>query len=129
MDNAMFGDGDPELHPLMLVDWQAIMISNPLQDVAWMLSTCLPVDVRRETENDLLHYYHRQLLGAGVKNYTFDQCVDDYDVAVLYMLSYPLIIGGAFDPANDRGRELAEACLRRSSQTVSDRGVLDRIPS
>ena len=44
-------------------------------------------------------------------------------------MSYPLIIGGAFDPANERGRKLAESVVQRSSQTVSDRKLLDLLPT
>jgi len=128
MDNAMFGDGKPGLHPVVLLDWQAIMVSNPLQDISWMLSTCLKTDIRRDHEEELLRYYHAGLLEAGVTDYSFDQCIDDYEVGVLYLLSYPLIIGGAFDPAGERGKELAEESLRRSSQTITDRGILRRIP-
>jgi len=128
MDNAMFGDGGPGLHPVSLLDWQAIMVSNPLQDIAWMLSTCIKTDLRRAHEDELLAYYHQSLVDAGVTDYTLDQCIDDYEVAVLYLLSYPIIIGGAFDPANERGRELAEECLRRASQTVTDRQLLRRLP-
>jgi hypothetical protein len=128
MDNAMFGDGKPGLEPVVMVDWQAIMVSNPMQDIAWMLSTCLPTPVRREHEDELVAYYHQKMVDAGCAGYTLEQCIDDYEVGVLYLLSYPLIIAGAFDPANERGKGLAEEGLRRSSQTITDRGILSRIP-
>ena len=124
MDNAMFGDGKPGLKPVVLVDWQAIMISNPLQDVAWMLATGIDTKVRRAEEESLLAYYVAALEKNGVSGYTLEQCIDDYNVGVLFLLSYPIIIAGAFDPANERGRELAEESLRRHSATVEDRGLL-----
>ena len=76
-----------------------------------------------------MRYYHARLTDLGVEGYSLEQCWDDYDVAVLYLLSYPLVIGGAFDAANERGKRLAEEVLRRSSQTVTDRGLLKLIPS
>ena len=39
-------------------------------------------------------------------------------------MAYPLIIGGAFDPANERGLALAQTVLQRSTQTVTDRNLL-----
>lgn len=129
MDNVMFGSGgDLQEHPVVLIDWQALMVSNPMHDMAYMVSQSLSVEDRRAHEDELVQHYHARLGERGVRDYSIEQCWDDYDVAVLYLLSYPLIIGGAFDPANDRGRQLAEEVLRRSSQTVSDRGLLARIP-
>jgi hypothetical protein len=128
MDNAMFGDGRAGLAPVVMVDWQAIMVSNPGQDIAWMLSTCIPTPERRAHEDELLAYYHGKMVDAGCAGYTLEQCIDDYEVGVLYLLAYALIIAGAFDPANERGKGLAEECLRRSAQTISDRGILRRIP-
>ena len=121
VDNVMFGPDDQ--HPVVLIDWQAVMVSNPLQDLAYLLSQNLTVDDRRAHEDELVRYYFDQLVALGVTGYTLEQCWDDYDVGVLYLLSYPLIIGGAFDPANERGKQLAEEVLRRSSQTVTDRGL------
>ena len=124
MDNAMFGDGKPGLKPVVLVDWQAIMISNPLQDIAWMLATGIDTKVRREQEEALLAYYVAAVQKHGVTGYSLEQCIDDYNVGVLFLLSYPIIIAGAFDPANARGKELAEEGLRRHSATVEDRQLL-----
>ena len=43
-------------------------------------------------------------------------------------LAVGVIIGGAFDPANERGKALAEEGLRRSTAAVADRGLLKLIP-
>ena len=126
VDNVMFGDDDQ--HPVVMIDWQAVMVSNPLQDLAYLLSQNLTIEDRRAHEDELVRYYYNRLLELGVRDYTLEQCWEDYDVGVLYLLAYPLIIGGAFDPANERGKQLAEEVLRRSSQTVTDRGLLSLIP-
>jgi hypothetical protein len=126
LDNVMFGDEDQ--HPVVLIDWQAVMVSNPMQDVSYLLSQNLTIEDRRAYEDELVGYYFDKVCSLGVEGYTLEQCWDDYDVGGLYLLSYPLIIGGAFDPANERGKRLAEEVLRRSSQTVTDRGLLARVP-
>ena len=121
LDNVMFGTGDQ--HPVMLVDWQAVMVSNPAHDLSYMLSQSLDVEVRRAHEAELVEYYHAALLRNGVTDYSLEQCYDDYDVGVLFLLSYPLIIGGFCD-MTPRAVQLAEAVLERSSATVSDRNLL-----
>jgi hypothetical protein len=45
----------------------------------------------------------------------------------LFLFSYPLIIGGFCQMDDPRGVELARAVLERSSATVSDRGLLQRL--
>ena len=122
LDNVMFGSGADQ-HPVMLIDWQAVMVSNPGHDLAYMLTQSLPVEVRREHEQELVEYYHSALLRHGVSNYTLEQCFDDYDVGILFLFSYPLIIGGFCD-MTPRAVQLAEAVLQRSSTAVSDRGLL-----
>ena len=123
LDNVMFGSG-PEQHPVMLVDWQAVMVSNPAHDLSYMLTQSLDVDVRRAHEAELVEYYHAGLVSRGVTDYSLQQCFDDYDVGILFLFSYPLIIGGFCDMTNPRAGSLAEAVLRRSSTAVSDRGLL-----
>jgi Ecdysteroid kinase-like family len=125
LDNVMFGSG-PDQHPVMLIDWQALMVSNPAHDLSYMLTQSLDVEVRRTHEAELVEYYHRALLKHGVPNYTLDQCFDDYDVGMLFLFSYPLIIGGFCD-MTPRAVQLAEAILLRSSTALSDRGVLARL--
>ena len=127
LDNVMFGQG-PRQHPIVLIDWQAVMVSNPMQDVAYMLSQSMDTRLRRAHEDELIRHYRDRVTELGVEGYTLEQAVADYDVAVLWIMCYPLIIGGAFDPANERGLALAQTVLQRSTQTVSDRRLLDLLP-
>jgi hypothetical protein len=123
LDNVMFG-GAPGQHPVMMVDWQAIMVSNPMHDLSYLLSQSLDVELRRAHEAELVEYYHRAITSLGVRDVTLQECWDGYDVGALFLLSYPLIIGGFCDMDDPRGVELARAVLRRSSATVSDRGLV-----
>lgn len=125
LDNVMFGSG-PDQHPVMLVDWQAVMVSNPAHDLSYMLTQSLDIEVRRAHEAELVEYYHSALLEHGVTDYSLEQCYDDYDVGILFLFSYPLIIGGFCD-MTPRAVRLAEAILMRSSTAVSDRGLLRRL--
>ena len=127
LDNVMFGQ-TAEQAPIVLIDWQAIMVSNPMQDLGYMLSQSMDTELRRAHEDELIAYYRDRITGLGVEGYTLEQARADYDVAVLWIMCYPVIIGGVCDPTNDRGRELAAQVIQRSTQTVSDRGLLSLLP-
>jgi aminoglycoside phosphotransferase (APT) family kinase protein len=128
MDNLMFNDGE-EGPPVVLLDWQTLMITNPLHDLAYLLSQSATIEARRAMEDELVRYYHAKVTELGVTNYSLEQCYDDYDLALLYMMSVAFVMGGAFDPANERGKRLAEETLRRACTSVVDRRLLERIPA
>ena len=109
LDNVMFGGGQGQ-HPVMMVDWQAIMVSNPLHDLSYLLSQSLDTELRRAHEAELVEYYYESLRRLGVGDVTLQECWDGYDVSVLFLFSYPLIIGGFCQMDDPRGVELAEPC-------------------
>ena len=128
MDNALFGNDIPGLLPVILIDWQNIMISNPLYDIGWMMFTSLPVDTRRECEKDILEHYVNQLKREGVEDYSIEQCENDYDVALLFILHFTILIAGLFDISTEEKRRLAETGLERSIAAFFDRDCLKLIP-
>lgn len=128
MDNMMFNEGEVG-PPVVLLDWQTLMVTNPLHDLAYMLSQSATIEARRAMEDELVRYYHAKLTELGVTGYSLEQCYDDYDLALLYMMTVAFVMGGAFNPANERGKRLAEETLRRSCMSVVDRGLLTRIPA
>lgn len=127
LDNVMFAQTEGQ-HPIVLIDWQAIMISNPMQDLAYLLSQSMDTDLRRAHEEELIAHSRDKLTELGVEGYTLEQARDDYDVAVLWILAYPIIIGGFCDTEQERAVALAELVLQRSSQTITDRNLLARLP-
>lgn len=129
MDNAMFGNGRPGSLPVIMIDWQNVMVSNPLQDLAWLAASSLEVDVRRAIEDEYLEYYHRKMAEHGVRDYTIEQIHDDYDIGLLFIMSFNILIAGAFVPSSERDRRMAIVGLERAIAAVIDRGLLTRIPS
>lgn len=127
MDNALFGGSKPELLPVVLIDWQNVMISNPLYDLAWMTATSMTVATRRACEKDLLNHYVACLQKSGVEQYTLKQCEQDYDIALLFILHFTILIAGAFDISEEKGRTLAETGLQRSIAAALDRDCLSLI--
>jgi hypothetical protein len=127
LDNIMFNEG-AQGTSVVLLDWQTLLINNPLHDLALILSMSATIEIRRSIEDEMVHYYHSKLVELGITGYKLEQCYEDYDLAVLYLMSVGLVMGG-FQPANERGRRLAEEVLRRSCAAVVDRGLLAHIPA
>ena len=85
-------------------------------------------EVRRAIEEDMLGYYCEAMKGCGVSGYSLAQVRADYDVAVLFMMNFNMIIAGAFVPSSERAREMAVEGLRRAVEAVLDRDLLRYIP-
>jgi aminoglycoside/choline kinase family phosphotransferase len=119
LDNMMFAK-EPGHHPVIVLDWQGVIISSGLQDVGYLLTQNLSVENRRKGERDLVAHYHSRLVEHGVTGYTLEQCWEDYRLAALYLFVYALVIGGTLDPSNDRGRAFMSSLLTRATATIED---------
>ena len=73
LDNLMLGT-PPESPAIVALDWQGVMRSKGIEDVAFLLSQSVPVDVRRRIEREQVERYrqgprcrrHRLLCLTGV---------------------------------------------------------------
>ena len=124
-DNLFF-DANGEM---AVADWQIVLRARGTYDVAYFLSQSVSPEDRRASEMEILHSYHEKLLEHGVKDYSFDQCFDDYRISAMFCLVYPVISGGNLDLANERGVELVTAMLDRSVATILDLDCDEMIPA
>ncbi|MHA2474975.1 MAG: phosphotransferase [Promethearchaeota archaeon] len=76
---------DSEDHKLkaILFDWEAWSIDVGCQDLVYMIGFWYFPDYRHLVEKGLIKYYHTALLDHGVKNYSWDECWDDYRLYAL----------------------------------------------
>jgi hypothetical protein len=77
LDNLLF-DPAPGGVPVAVVDWQLCTDGPAMNDVAYFIGAGLAVGDRRTVEMDLVRSYHTSLAGAGVSDYAWDQCWQDY---------------------------------------------------
>jgi hypothetical protein len=61
-----------------IVDWQTCNRSPALRDVAYVLGAGLLPEARRAHEGALVRGYHDALVAAGVRDYPWTTCWDDY---------------------------------------------------
>ena len=73
VDNMLFGGGR-----IAVVDWQTSNYLGAGMDAAYFLGSALDRKTRQVVEKDLLREYHSALEAHGVKNYSFNELLDDY---------------------------------------------------
>jgi hypothetical protein len=124
LDN-MFFDVDGDKRQVAMFDWQGICKSCGPHDLGYFISQSLRTQERRSHQDALVRGYWEQLCEAGVSDYSFDDCWNDYRVAVLYLFNYAVVIAGTLDLSNARGVKMARALSSRSAETVDEVGALD----
>lgn len=129
LDNMLFDDSG-ETTRLVVIDWQLIHRSLGVLDVAYFLGGNFPVEVRRKREQQLLHYYHDQLISNGVSDYSFDQCWEDYRLSTLALLLFMVSSQNdiALSELNDRGQNLVTTMFERYVTTILDADAGDFLP-
>jgi hypothetical protein len=124
LDNVFWGSADGS-SPVTLVDWQIAIKARGPYDVGYFMSQSVDPGVRAANEERLVREYHRALVAGGVKDYSFDDCWEDYKVTVMFCLTYPVVACGSVDLANERGLDLATKMLQRSLSAIRDLKAAD----
>jgi aminoglycoside phosphotransferase (APT) family kinase protein len=79
-DNLFFGKVDGGV---IFIDWQMVTYARCVIDVAGWVRGPLEPEVRRAAESQLVRLYHNALVANGVHDYTFDECMADYQLATV----------------------------------------------
>ena len=86
-------DRNSESSHVYILDWDAYQRGIGPWDLACLLTLSYAPDIRRKVELELLRVYHRALLARGVADYSFDQCVADYRLAIFISPFVPIAWG------------------------------------
>ena len=74
-----------------LIDWQLWHPDVGPKDLAFMIGLHWDRAAREQLELHLLHFYHQELLSAGVSGYSFDDLMLDYRRCLVRNLTFPII--------------------------------------
>jgi hypothetical protein len=126
VDNLMFAAADHH-RPLVLLDFQAAIVTNPVHDIAYLLTQSVDVAVRRSDERRILAEYASMLRSVDSR-YSDERCWQDYRLAALHCFEYAVVVASTLDPSNDRGRAWITAMMERSSAAIMDLELLALLP-
>jgi hypothetical protein len=124
LDNVFFGRG-PNADGIKLIDWQAIRRGKGAYDLAYFLSTSVPVEMRKLRQYELIGTYVETLIEGGVEGYSVEDCRKDFRWALLDIVTFVGVIGSTLDFQSDRGLELANTIMSRLSHALEDNSALD----
>ena len=104
-------NGEPDI---IAFDWQNTSSGNGAHDIAYFCSQSADSTLHGDAQQSALKLYFETLTDRGVKNVSYDECVDRYRYNLLITMITPIAICGTLDTANDRGVKLGETILERS---------------
>lgn len=124
LDNLMIG-ADPTHPGVVTLDWQGILRSKGIEDVAFLLSQSVPSELRAGCERELVERWRLGLAAIGIDAGDTDQVWHDYRRCVLYLWMYAVLISGALDPSNERARRVMRAIVTRSAAAIQELDCLE----
>jgi thiamine kinase-like enzyme len=114
-DNFMYAPRE-----VKLLDWQSWRAGVGTTDIAYFLACFAPDDVRKFQEKRLVQRYFDMLLRLGIKQYTWQDCWDDYRMSVGRCIAFLL---NAWKPAWVQSGRWALA--ERAMQVFDELDVMD----
>lgn len=121
LDNLLV-DERTEPPRVAVVDWQSITLGPPLNDVAYFLGAGLLPDARRAAESDIVRAYHAALGRAGVTDYQWEACWNDYRRGVFAGFGVT-VIASMLVQQTARGDEMFTVMARRHARHALDLGA------
>ena len=119
-DNLFFTAGGGDTMSVAVLDWQLVTHGRAVLDVAWFLGGNLDPVHRRDHEQRLLRSYHAGLVDNGAMQYTFEQCWDDYRLAMLLSFSRVASVVGLGAVPAEQEKGYCEMLIPRYCRAVHD---------
>lgn len=107
-----------------VVDWQSVRVGKPLNDVAYFLGAGLVPETRRDVEGDLVAAYHDRLVAAGVADFDWDTCWNDYRRGSFSGFGVT-VIASMIVGRTERGDEMFTTMARRHARHAVDLGAAE----
>jgi len=118
LDNLLITQSSDE-PTTVCVDWQSIILGDPLTDVGYFIGAGLLPELRRSVEEDIVRDYHCALLNNGIENFGWAQCWEDYRRATF--AGFPVtVIASMLVQQTERGDEMFVAMAKRHSRHAID---------
>jgi hypothetical protein len=122
LDNLIFsGSG------VTVLDWQTVSWGPPLVDATYFIGGCLPVEERREHEQELLRGYHEELLALGVSSLSWERCWEEYRRSCFAGLVMT-VAASMIVQRTERGDDMFLTWFERNAQQALDLDAVALLP-
>jgi hypothetical protein len=118
-DNLFFV-GAGATRSLVVADWQVTTRGRGALDLAYFLGGNLDTYDRRAYEEHLLRIYHTLLIDNGVCDYPFEQCWEEYRLAMFQPITRMIGVIGAGVVPPEQERSFCEVLVPRYCRAVHD---------
>lgn len=125
LDNMLIDDRNTP-PDVFIVDWQTMIVGNPMRDSAYFIGGCLSKEQRQPLEKDLIREYHAGLVAAGVADYAWSQCWDDYRQSTFHGLMNA-VVAMLYARKTERGDALFRIMGQRHARHALDLGAAEFI--
>ena len=122
LDNLMIAERTGAPPEITVVDWQSITLGAPLNDVAYFLGGGMERAARQAVEGDIVREYHAALMAAGVSDYAWDACWQDYRRGAFAGFGVT-VIASMLVQRTERGDQMFTTMARRHAQHALDVGA------
>lgn len=121
LDNMLIDDtkSPPKI---TVVDWQTVTLGRPVTDVTYFIGAGLQREDRIAIESDLVRAYHDRLKEAGISDYSWDDCWEDYRRGAFAGLVIT-VVGSMMVQPTERGDDMFVAMATRHSRHAIDLGA------
>lgn len=119
LDNMFFEDTNSG-KSLVVFDWQALRVGRAPYDLAYFLGTSMAAEDRLAHQQRLKSLYFETLTRSDVVDYSEADFNEDFDYAILDLVSFTALIGGNLNFDNERGRQFAGVFMGRLADAVSE---------
>ena len=119
-DNIFFDENDE----VVLLDFQLTGLGTPSYDVAYFITQSLVAEVAAEHEQALFDRYVAGLISAGVPQEDTARLWDDYQVAALFCLVYPVVACRGMDLDDPRQFDLANNMNSRCARALEQHNLI-----
>ncbi len=120
-DNIFF-DEDGKV---VLLDFQLTGLGTAAYDLAYFITQSLLPDVAAANERALFDRYVAALIAAGVPEAETGRLWEDYRVAALFCLVYPIVASRGMDLSDPRQHELVASMNRRCARAIDELNLRD----
>ena len=123
--NVFIDEDDDD--PVVIFDWASMYPGRTVHDLGYLLGSGYSPEFRRANEEALVRRYHENLIEAGIKGYSYEDCWLDYKHGFLIGLRLLPMALGDLDVSDEGGGAIFKKIMHVLPQAVIDHGGIDLI--